>query len=202
MKNSLLAILTLVAFSCQKEKDPQQHSLASSSQQPVIQRPLFIYVKSGDSTILRFSTVPESTTTLVMAVDIMNARTHDIIETFVNRWVSNTASGGQTVRYQLANRLFAGTHTIETEGQLEEYWYRSSVNSPTVRKSFTIIPKSISNVEKPVKEIKKDCSFKGVHNCVANKIDEMGWIEYGACLFDAPTCYTVMWAQCAWDNCT
>jgi hypothetical protein len=45
------------------------------------------------------------------------------------------------------------------------------------------------------------CTVSTVHDCVAWEIDDMNWIEYGACLLSAPGCYATLWASCTWEVC-
>jgi hypothetical protein len=45
------------------------------------------------------------------------------------------------------------------------------------------------------------CNAITIHDCVSYEIEDMNWIEYGACLVSAPACYATLWASCTWEVC-
>lgn len=45
------------------------------------------------------------------------------------------------------------------------------------------------------------CTICGQFACIDDKLEDMNWIEYAACLVTAPKCYAVLNASCLWDNC-
>jgi hypothetical protein len=93
---------------------------------------------------------------------------------------------------QLLNKTFAGTLSIVNNNEVVYYKdnYRNSNRFSTKQES--IIMKS---------NIVPSCKLSVVHNCVANKINQMSIFEYGMCLVAAPECYAGLWASCGWTNC-
>lgn len=84
--------------------------------------------------------------------------------------------------------------TIETEGQVI---LKRKVKNGIFQKSELIA----FRVPGPTYNPNVACTVGTVHDCVSWKIEDMNWIEYGACLVSAPACYATLWASCTWEVC-
>jgi hypothetical protein len=93
---------------------------------------------------------------------------------------------------QLKNKKFTGTLTIINNNEI--ILLKESKKVENFINNY-----SASNVIKT--NLIPTCNINVVHNCVANKIDEMSIFEYGVCLIAAPECYAGIWASCGWTNC-
>ena len=87
-----------------------------------------------------------------------------------------------------------GLLTIETEGQVI---MNKRVINGVWQKNEIVAYK----VPAPTYNANVACTGTTVHNCVSWEIEDMNWIEYGACLISAPACYATLWASCAWEVC-
>jgi len=84
-----------------------------------------------------------------------------------------------------------GTFTIEVDGQI--VFFRKIVNGVSQKPNFEEFDIS--------QRATIPCNLTTIHDCVAWTIDDMNWIEYGACLLTAPGCYATLWASCTWEVC-
>jgi hypothetical protein len=87
-----------------------------------------------------------------------------------------------------------GTLQVEVEGQVI---YKKRIINGVGQKGQKIPFKSSDGINAS----RVPCTVSTVHDCVAWEIDDMNWIEYGACLVGAPACYATLWASCTWEVC-
>ncbi len=88
----------------------------------------------------------------------------------------------------------SGIFLVETGGQII---YREEIINGKAQKGERISYK----VRDPFYNPKVQCTVATIHNCVSWEIEDMNWIEYGACLVGAPACYATLWASCTWEVC-
>ena len=112
----------------------------------------------------------------------------DIYVTFISSDGDNIYDKMKTNPTGVNGRLI-----IETEGQiiLTKQVVNGKWGSTKLEKRNAAISRVVSVA----------CTVKTIHDCVAWEIEDMNWIEYGACLVSAPACYATLWASCTWEVC-
>ena len=148
-------------------------------------------ISSDDSTSLKFTAVISTNSSYIRKVDIKFVSDGQSAGTFTQKLVATNLD--LPLSKQLSSKIFTGSFTIEnSDGIVVEKWdYVNGVQ--TNRYSYTP-PVTSSFITPPGGGPKaNECNFTTIHNCVARKIDEMGFFEYCSCLASAPGCYGVMW---------
>lgn len=113
---------------------------------------------------------------------------------FPKLYLTFVSSGEENVYQQMKERpnTVNGEFTIETAGQVI---YKRAIVNGKAQKGIKLPFRTAST------EMAAPCTVTTVHDCVAWEIDDMNWIEYGACLVSAPGCYATLWASCTWEVC-
>lgn len=123
-------------------------------------------------------------------VEIINKTNNTINDVFYITMKSNNFT--TNIYTQLKNKTFTGTLSIVNNNEI--VFFKEN-NNGVKSEASTKEPSNIKSNLVP------SCNVTVVHNCVANKINQMSIFEYGMCLVAAPECYGGLWASCGWTNC-
>jgi hypothetical protein len=156
-------------------------------------------ISSGKGYYVTYLDVSNSNNELIHEVEITDSATSDHIASFTIRLTASSSRAN--VKQQLTNRTFSGTFTIEYLGNVLVSGSASGGVGQQLTKQNTTAALIQAIVDANPGDEKIACNITTIHNCVAWTIDDMNWIEYGACLVSAPGCYATIWASCGWEVC-
>lgn len=194
----------VVFFSCQKNSDAPL-----PDDTPI--REVTIET-STPGIIIDAKNVYSSKDSLVRRINIVDSVTNDIIDSYIINLV-NARANSSDVKTALINKSFKGTASIILDGVTilsHDYNSDKTVRLSTEDAITSVVGKrllkakmlmSIGQVSVTQQKVEVPCSVSTVHDCVSYKIEDMNWIDYGACLATAPACYAQLWASCGWDVC-
>jgi hypothetical protein len=182
---SVFHVFILTSFTiiigCQKPSDFQE----------VLPKPNNTITISNSKILdIRASDVYTTFDSLQRKIEIINKIDNTIQDVFFITLKSNNFK--TSIYTQLKNKTFTGTLSIVNNNQI---LFLKGGNKVVVEKNSTRDEIKIKSNLVP------SCNVTVVHNCVANKIDQMSIFEYGLCLVAAPECYATLWASCGWTNC-
>jgi hypothetical protein len=120
-------------------------------------------------------------------IDLRNNTVHDVFYITLKSNDFNT-----NIYTQLKNKTFNGTLSIMSNNEI--LFLKDSKNEVNLVTSTN----ERSNIKS---NLVPSCNLTVVHNCVANKINQMSIFDYGMCLAGAPACYAGLWVSCGWTNC-
>lgn len=116
--------------------------------------------------------------------------------TFPKIYMSFISDDNENIYEKIKKRpnLVNGIFLIEIEGQVI---LRKRIVNGSGEKSQLISKREQFQNQR----VAVACTVSTIHDCVSWEIDDMNWIEYGACLISAPGCYAALWASCTWEVC-
>jgi len=181
----ILSVLTCgIAMSCNKQESARQDNFT-----PAQNAPLTIQGKNGIT---------------ITASDVYSLKTSFSRQIIINDPIKNlsfpkvylnfVSSHSENIYREMKEtpNSVNGEFTIEIAGQVI---YRRAIINGKAQKAIRIPLRAATT------EMAAPCTVGTVHDCVAWEIDDMNWIEYGACLISAPACYAELWASCTWEVC-
>lgn len=123
-------------------------------------------------------------------IEIIDRRNNLIHDTFFILLISK--ENNCNIYTQLKNKVFSGTLSIISD---DEILYIKQYN-----KGATVIAE-LDQMNRRKVDIVPTCKITVIHNCVAQKINNMSIFEYGMCLATAPACYAQLWGACGFLDC-
>lgn len=142
--------------------------------------------------IIESKSVDSNVNSIIVEVKITNKETKETLPDFVYKFTSDNKGD---LKKELSNnsKNISGVFTVSIDNQL---LYTCTISNGSLKnaKSYTYNGTSAEGKAHP-------CTIKGQFACIDDKLENMNWVEYGACLLTAPECYAMLHASCAWDNC-
>lgn len=149
-------------------------------------------VFKGKNTIIKTTIIESNINSIIMKVDITNSETNVTLPSFFYKFQSDSKSN-LIEDLKKDPKAVSGTYTVIVDSEL--VYIRKVINGNfTEGQTFDFEGTSVLGKKYP-------CTIKGQFQCVDDRINDMNWIDYGACLLTAPACYGQLHASCAWDNC-
>lgn len=179
----MFTCLTMVA--CKKEKAKVEDEYIPKNETVIIQGKNGIIVTASDV----YSKMSKFKRRIQIEYPEGNAKLPEIFISFESDDNDNIYK-----KFGESPNSISGFFLIETGGQVI---YKKRIINGESQKGENIKYK----VPGPVYDPNVACTVSTVHNCVSWEIEDMNWIEYGACLISAPGCYATLWASCTWEVC-
>lgn len=173
IKSIFVSLILIIGISCSSEDNEN-----------IVENSNFIATGSFGSENARNSNRNE----YVINIDITNPDTKQGLPTIVHKFIaSDTNSDISDLREKFST--FNGTFERTIDGKLLSV--ASIVNGNVV--SYQRFSLDDGDYE---------CSLDGITTCADDTINDMNWIEYGACALTAPACLARIYASCIYENCT
>jgi hypothetical protein len=170
-----------IVIGCNKSSDLQEAL-------PKPNAPLTI--SNSDQIDIKASDVYTTNDSLQRKIEIISKSDNTVQDVFYITLKSNNFN--TSIFTQLKEKTFTGTLSIANNNEI--IFSKGGDQKVDEKISGQDVVKIKSNTV-------PSCNVTVVHNCVANKIDQMSIFEYGMCLATAPECYAGLWASCGWTNC-
>jgi hypothetical protein len=139
---------------------------------------------------------------LKRTVQLFNPKTNQLIG---EASIRLQAAPGVDNMYELIEQnpeKFSGTLTIECEGKIVyQKQISNGVASTTDASTTGRAAGELGGGPGPVYNPNLRCTLGNIHDCVAYRIDDMNWWQFGLCLIRAPACYAQQWAYCTVSVC-
>jgi hypothetical protein len=194
----LLAICCIIVFACKKEKTKTEETYLPKVEKARAEKIYFpknepITIQGKNGITVTASDVYSKFSEFKRKIEISNpsgkGKFSEIFLSFKSDHNKNVYD-----EFKEDRNSVSGLFEIETGGQVI---YKKRIINGKIKKGESIGYK----VPGPVYDPNVACTVSTVHNCVSWEIEDMNWIEYGACLISAPGCYATLWASCTWEVC-
>ncbi len=178
---NIFCIFSLILISCHKE--PVMRAVQFN--QPFI-------IHATEVLDIRASDVLTTNTTIKRKIEFINRISNHIEDSFII-----SAESFDTSKFFLSSirqKSFKAALKIESNNQV---LYNMNFENGKVVNSG----QKNTGEYKIKSNLVPTCKVNLIHGCVSNAISNMGVVEYMACLYNAPSCYSLVWAGCAFNYC-